>query len=167
VTLRVVSVLLASGVAAATLGGVSFAAGANRRETEAASLQELAEQLSARERSLDRREATIADREGDLRKAASDLEARLAELTSLRTEIDGRMTVLTEAEEERVRALVRMVEGNRPKDIAPWVEALDPELAARIIGRMQAAKAGKLLAALAPERAASLSERLADPADLP
>ncbi|MFN7145527.1 MAG: hypothetical protein ACK4YP_17260, partial [Myxococcota bacterium] len=67
------------------------------------------------------------------------------------------------AHEAHVASLVTMVESNRAGAIAPVVAGLEDALAVEVLDRMNRQKAGKLLAALPPERAAALATRLTRP----
>ena len=80
---------------------------------------------------------------------------------ALRAEIDALLAGLDDAEEDRVVALVKMVEKMRAKDAAPIVSELDPEVAVSVIDRMSSTKAGKMLAAMEPVTAAGLAARSA------
>ncbi len=164
-TRRVLGLFAAFALIAVSASGASFAAGATRRESEATALQELADRLMTRERTLDRRDASIEEREADVRQATTDLEARIKTLEGLRSEIDSRLVELSAVEEERLTGLVKMVEGNKPRDIKAWIEALDEDIAVKLLERMTPTKAGKLLAALKPELAARLTARLALPVE--
>ncbi len=139
--------------------GTAYGTGGSRgRPTEARALEDLADRLHDRERSLDRRESTLSGRAEDLAEVERRLDARLTELTALRAELDARLGQLSEQEEARRTDLVRMLEAGKPREMAPMLAAMDAALAEDLVDRMNPTKAGRLLAALPPDRAAALVE---------
>lgn len=136
---------------------------------EQAGNRTLADQLKHRARALDEREHSYEAREAELVAAQARLDARIIELAALRASIDVRLETSDAAREQRVKGLVKMVESNRPATIAPMFSALEEDLAVDVLERMNRQKAGKLLGALAPTKAASLASKWTRPlaADLP
>jgi flagellar motility protein MotE (MotC chaperone) len=123
----------------------------------------LAAALERRARALDEREHTITARESGIRDAQAKLDTRLTELTAIRTAISADLDRSDERRETRIAALVTMVESNRASAIAPMFGALEVPLAVDVLDRMNRQKAGKLLAALPPARAAVFATRMASP----
>lgn len=123
----------------------------------------LAAALERRARGLDEREHTLTAREQGIRDAQAKLDARLTELTAIRAAISADLDRGDARRESRVAALVTMVESNRASAIAPMFGALEVPLAVDVLDRMNRQKAGKLLAALPPERAATFATRMASP----
>ena len=125
-----------------------------------ASAEVLLGELDNRERALDRRETSLVAREEELRTLEAELQGRLEELEAVRTELN---TLLEEADAERevkVQGLVKMVEAMRGNQAAAVLVELDAELAVEVLDRMKTSKAGKALAAMPPDRAATLAERM-------
>jgi flagellar motility protein MotE (MotC chaperone) len=125
-------------------------------------MREVLDALKARERALDRREQSLISREADLRAVERDLEARIDELKVARTGLQAMLQLADEAQEARIKALVKMVESMRAGEAAKMVAELPDPLAVAVLDRMRASKAGKLLAKMAPVKAASLAEKLAN-----
>jgi flagellar motility protein MotE (MotC chaperone) len=151
----------AGSMAAPTRSGTSDAATKPSRWDRADGLETLAAELHARQRAIERREVSVLAKAEDLAAAEARLKMRMTELEALRAEIDALLAGLDDAEEDRVVALVKMVEKMRAKDAAPIVSELDPELAVSVIDRMSSTKAGKMLAAMEPVTAAGLAARSA------
>jgi flagellar motility protein MotE (MotC chaperone) len=127
-----------------------------------AGMREIIDALKARERALERREQSLIARESDLRQVEVDLQTRLKDLRAERAKLELLLTKADEAKEVRIRAIVKMVESMRSGDAAKMVEELDDNLAVSVLHRMNKTKAGKLLAAVEPRRAAFLAEKLAE-----
>lgn len=159
------------GVLAVALSGAAVAAttGASSPSALAATLvcgeeqlgnKTLADQLRHRARELDEREHSFESREVGLAESEKRLDARMEELKAVRAEVNASLDRADVAKDERVKGLVKMVESNRAASIAPMVAALDEALAVEVLDRMNRQKAGKLLAELPPEKAASLAGKL-------
>jgi flagellar motility protein MotE (MotC chaperone) len=123
----------------------------------------LAEDLRGRGRELDAREASLRARAQQMSAAEARLDERLSQLEAARSAIEAQLAEGDAAREERVAALVKMVEAGRAAQVAAMFGALDDALAVDVLERMNRAKAGKLLAALPPQKAAALAAKLTSP----
>jgi flagellar motility protein MotE (MotC chaperone) len=130
---------------------------------ESLALQELAHELEAHERSLERREKTLAERETELRAIEARLEERARALEGLRAEIDTMREVVDEEHARKVSSLVKTVGSMKPAAAGAMLQKLDPPLAIEVMKSMSSTKAAKLLAALPPAFAAKLAEGIAGP----
>jgi flagellar motility protein MotE (MotC chaperone) len=129
-------------------------------------LQRLASELNARDRAIARRERTIAQRETDLTAAEETLAARIEELAALRAQLEETLGKAEDLQDARLTGLVKMTEKMREKQAAAVLSEVEDELAVKVLDRMNRAKAGKALAAMAPQKAATLAEKLTRPIDL-
>ncbi len=116
--------------------------------------------LSRKERALERRAETLDAREADLRAAEQQVEERLVELQKLRNDIREQLAELDGDREAKVAHLVKMFESMRPPQAADILTVTEDAIALEVLERMNRAKAGKVLAAMPPERAAYLAERI-------
>jgi flagellar motility protein MotE (MotC chaperone) len=116
--------------------------------------------LAQKERALARREQTVVDREAELRAAEEQLGKRLKELEELRGDIRGMLEKLDEDREARIIGLIKMFEAMRAPQAAPILEKADPAVALEVLERMNKGKAGKILAAMDPDKAAYFTNRL-------
>lgn len=163
------------GVAAlsAGVGTVAWAQGATRPpnvadverycDAEEQGAHQLAEDLRRRTRDLDSRERSIALKEGELVKAEGRLKVRLESLEAVRAELIAMLSTAEDARDVRIAGIVKMVEANRPSEVAPMFSLLEEDLSVVVLDRMNRKKAGKLLTALDPAKAATLAERMAEP----
>lgn len=135
--------------------------------TEQQGALELARDLKRREEALQAKETETATRSAELQAAQVRLDARFSELIALRADIDTRLKGADADQEARLKALVQMVEANRPGTVAPMFQQLDATLAVQVLDRMKRSKAGKLLTALPPAQAAALAKAMTTPLSLP
>jgi flagellar motility protein MotE (MotC chaperone) len=144
--------------------GVSVAMGApdvdSFRDSTERGREQLAALLQRKEEALDRREQTLVAREADLRAAEEKMAERLAELNRLREEINALLTDLDTEREARVVGLIKKFEAMRPPQAAAILEQTEESITLEILERMNNSKAGKILAAMKPEKAARYASRL-------
>lgn len=126
--------------------------------------EEVMRLLARKERNLIEREKLVDKKEADLRAAQVEVEQRIEELQSLRTELRGQLEELDEDREARITHLVKMLSASREKKSAAILEITEDSVALEVLERMKADKAGKILAAMTPERAAELTEAIGDAA---
>jgi flagellar motility protein MotE (MotC chaperone) len=126
---------------------------------------ESVKQLAA---ALERQRATLASKEAQLRQEEERLEAlkaslrdQLEELTAMNARVSEAARKKADLEEEELKRLVRIYEATSPEQSGVLLGKLDAKLAARILSRMNGAKAGKVLTSMEPTQAARLSEQLA------
>jgi len=126
-------------------------------------IHQLAEDLRRRKREVESREHALDAQKAEMATAEGRLRDRLAELERIRTEVQGLLGVGDAKRTERVAGLVKMIEANRAASIAGMFAELDEVLAVEVLDLMNRTKAGRLLAALPPELAARLAERMTAP----
>ena len=131
--------------------------------TEQQGAYQLAEDLHRRERELDSREHAVAAQEAEMATAEGRLKSRLEELEKTRKELQDLLGQADTRRDERIAGIVKMVESGRASAMAPMFGQLSDELAVAVLDKMNRSKAGKLLAALPPARAAALAQKMAEP----
>ena len=127
---------------------------------------QLSEDLRRRERTVEGREHAADAQRAELVTVEARLTARLAEIEKTRAELKALLTEADADRAERLAGLVKMVEANRPTSAAGMFTALDEALAVEVLDRMNRTKAGRLLTALPPAKAARLAERMTAPITL-
>ena len=73
------------------------------------------------------------------------------------------LSTAEDARTVRITGIVKMVEANRPSAVSPMFSLLEEDLAVVVLDKMNRKKAGKLLTALDPAKAATLAQRMAEP----
>lgn len=128
---------------------------------------EVLQALSQRRDNLDKRERMIADKEALLEAAAQEVDRKIAELNKLKTEMEKLLGTQQQMEEGRLRSLVKIYEGMKPKEAAIIFNTLDLDVLLAIIGNMNERKATPIMAEMDPEKARIVTIRLAEQRKLP
>lgn len=175
-------ILLAS--AAATGAGGSDAAAGGKTGVDAGGLPESGEgsgllevpalsrgvdsilaQVRERELSLAIREQEVAERERAVAELETLIDERAAELDRIRREVEDRIAAWVSQGQDRVRQLSK-VYSEMPADKAGrLLGSLDLDLAVSVIRGMKKKASAGVLAAMRPDRALLVSERILKPLD--
>ncbi|WP_374377194.1 MotE family protein [Dongia sp.] len=126
-------------------------------------LQQLAkrrEDLELKSRQLDEREAMVAA-------AEQRMEQKMAELKALQSTVEDLLKKRSDAEEQRLQALVQTYEKMKPKDAAQVFEELDMDLLVDLVSRMKPGKSAPILAMVTPTKVKELTFELAQQKALP
>lgn len=124
------------------------------------SLSKRREELVGRERQLEMRETM-------LKAAEQRVDQKIAKLSSLQGEIQKLLHQNDQAEEERLRSLVKVYEAMKPKDAARIFENLDQNVLLDVTERMKEAKIAPILASMDPAAAQAVTVKLATRRKLP
>jgi flagellar motility protein MotE (MotC chaperone) len=124
-------------------------------------LQSLAESLRLKERELADREAALDKREKYVEALGLEVQQALAKIEKERLKME---VMATQADAERQKQLKKWIEifqKMSPDKVAPILTGLAPEFQLQLMGQMDSAKAAKILNALPPDKAATISKQLA------
>jgi len=132
-------------------------------ETQTRALEELKERRAA----LDSRENRLAQREALMAVTEKRIEEKITELDSIRNEINDLLGSQSEEEEARLRSLVKIYEGMKPKDAAAIFDNLDMDILLQVVGRMSERRTAPVLAAMDIRKAQELTTLLAEQKKLP
>lgn len=124
------------------------------------SLSKRREELVGRERQLEMRETMLKATE-------QRVDQKIAKLSSLQGEIQKLLHQNDQAEEERLRSLVKVYEAMKPKDAARIFENLDQNVLLDVTERMKEAKIAPILASMDPAAAQAVTVKLATRRKLP
>ncbi len=128
---------------------------------------EMFDDLSARRKTLEKREKELMTREALLRAAEQEIDRKYQELSGLRAEIEGLLQQQSEEEQARITSLVKIYEGMKPKDAARIFDTLDLDILVEVMSKMSERKLSPILAAMNPERARTITIMLAEQKKLP
>jgi flagellar motility protein MotE (MotC chaperone) len=85
------------------------------------------------------------------------LTKRLASLATLEEEIDKKLRELRIIRSERFKLLVGAYTNMKPSKVAKLLEAMEPEMAIKILSVLKTDQVARILSAMPPEKAAALS----------
>lgn len=128
---------------------------------------EVLQSLSARREALDRRADDLDTRESLLHLAERRLDERIAKLEELRAVIEMHLDTYETQEDERLRNLVRIYESMKPKEAARIFQDLEMDVLLDVVSRMRAQQSAKILAAMDPDRAKTVTTELIERKKLP
>jgi flagellar motility protein MotE (MotC chaperone) len=121
---------------------------------------ELLQSLNARRKEIEKREREFDLREKTLAAAESSLVEKIDELRNLKVKVEALLTQHDEAQEGRLRSLVKIYESMKPKDAARILASLDGEILLDVIERMREAKTAPILALLNSDKAQRITVQL-------
>lgn len=132
--------------------------------------------LEAKRLALEERAEAIRLEEKNLKELKAELEASRESLETIRQQIETSLSrleakekVVNEAqrleEEKKIKQLVKLYSSMKPKQAAAIVDSMDIVIAERLFMNLKGDVAGKILAYVKQEKAARISERLAETLD--
>ena len=124
-------------------------------------------ELSERRKELDARENRINQREALLKVTEKQIQEKTAELTQIRAQIEELLDMQSAEEEARLKSLVKIYEGMKPKDAAAIFDNLDIDILLQVVGRMSERKSAPIMAAMDTQRVQKLTLLLAEQKKLP
>ena len=143
-------------------GVVSLAPGAQPAAVPVSDAErQLLQDLRARKAELDARERATAEREAVLSAAEHKLSERVDQLTALQTRLEALDAERKQHDEANWAGLVKTYESMKPRDAATIFNDLDLAVLLPVLDRMKEAKAAPVLAAMQPERARLVTQKLA------
>lgn len=128
---------------------------------------EMVEDLAERRQELQKRERALNNREALLKAAEQELERKYQELAGIRQEIQGLLKEQSEAEQQRIRSLVKIYEGMKSKQAARIFDTLDLDILVNVMTQMSERKVAPILAEMNPERARTVTILMAEQKKLP
>lgn len=90
----------------------------------------------------------------------ADIQKEIEELKKLKKEIEDAQKALDEKSQEKLAKVAKMYESMLPEEAARKLEKLDEDTAVIILNSLKPKTAGKILAQMENEKAASLSKKL-------
>lgn len=106
------------------------------------------------------RAAELDKRETDLRTLEQELDAKLKDLKAMEAQVQKLLDSAKALKDEKMLHLVDVYSNMKPKQAGQVLETLDENIAVNILAGMSGRKAGEILSAVSPAKAAKLSEAL-------
>ncbi|MDA1098921.1 MAG: hypothetical protein O2967_08030 [Proteobacteria bacterium] len=128
---------------------------------------EVLQRLSGRREALEQRSRQMAMREKILQATEKRIDNKIGELKKLEGRIKGLLLEHDKETEAQIKSLVKVYENMKPKEAARIFEELEMDILLDVTERMKEVKMAKVLAAMDPKKAKSLTVRLATHRRLP
>ncbi|MBI5344593.1 MAG: hypothetical protein HZB83_04540 [Deltaproteobacteria bacterium] len=116
--------------------------------------------IDRRQKDLDAREEALNVREERINSLKKDVSGRAAELGRLHGRIEALVKKLEEADEERVKKVVKIYESMAPEEVASRIEKLDEAMSVVILSSMSEKKAAKILGLVSVGKSVSLTRAM-------
>lgn len=129
--------------------------------------EEVLQELIARRKELDARERQLEQKEALLMATETQVNQKLEELKTLRTDLKELLDQQETEEEERIKSLVKIYEGMKPREAANIFNTLDMKIMLQVVSRMSERKSAPILASMEPDTARELTVLLARQKQLP
>jgi flagellar motility protein MotE (MotC chaperone) len=126
-----------------------------------ASERAILERLQARRQELEARAREIDIRENLLKSAEKRIEGRVEELKAVESRIGAATEQKKEVEDARLKGLVTMYEGMKPKDAAKVFDRLEMPVLFEIASKIAPRKMSDILGLMSPEAAERLTVEMA------
>jgi flagellar motility protein MotE (MotC chaperone) len=122
--------------------------------------------LERQRQDLQRREERLQRREAEVEALAAEVEVKLEKLMQLQTQMrQEQVSVSSEREKRRTKQIKHLVEvysSMKAEKAASLIDQLDEGVVVEVFAQMPSQSAGKILSFVTPEKAARISQRLAD-----
>ncbi|MBL6954475.1 MAG: hypothetical protein ISR50_17690 [Alphaproteobacteria bacterium] len=128
---------------------------------------EVLQKLSGRRETLEQRSRQMAMREKILQATEKRIDNKIGELKKLEGQIKGLLLEHDKENETQIKSLVKVYENMKPKQAARIFEELEMDVLLNVAERMKEVKMAKILAAMAPNKAKTLTVKLATRRPLP
>jgi flagellar motility protein MotE (MotC chaperone) len=119
------------------------------------------QELRQRRQELDAREQAVTAREAVLAAAEHKLDQRVAELQALQQHLEALEAARQQRQDASWQGLVKLYATMKPRDAAKIFDDLDTPVLLEVVDRMNERKAAPILAAMQPDRAREVTEKLA------
>lgn len=128
---------------------------------------DLLQSLAERREFIEKQAQELTVRQGLLQAAEARIDKKIGELKVLQAAIDALIQKHDEQEQARVQSLVKIYEGMKPKEASRVFETLDIDTLFLVTERMNTRKLAPIMAAMTPEKAKELTDKIASARKLP
>lgn len=123
--------------------------------------KEVLEKLSARREELQKWENELEIKQKLIEASSQKLDEKLTELKAVQQDTAVLLKEYNEHEDAKIRSLVKIYEGMKPKDAANILNEMDLDISLEIIDKMSERKASGVIAAMDTKRARKITEEIA------
>jgi flagellar motility protein MotE (MotC chaperone) len=129
------------------------------KKAGSANLVDFSKELLEKEEALKVRELNLQKQEEQLKLGTADFQKKLIDFQDSQKKFLGCIDSQNDKQEKRVTQVVDMIAGMKPQSAADVLAVQDPDLAVRILGQLEAAKASKIFNLMDKEVSAKLQRQ--------
>jgi flagellar motility protein MotE (MotC chaperone) len=126
------------------------------------SMTELITKIREENERLAERAHSLDEKEKRLQVFRIELDEKTAKLARMRKAVEKMHQEIMQQERESHTKLVKIYEAMEPEDAALRLESMEDAVASQVIMNMNGRKAGQIIGAMAPEKAARLTRRISE-----
>ena len=123
---------------------------------------DLLQNLVRRREELDRWEKNIEVKENALNATEKRVDDKIAQIEAMRKEVSALLAQYNEKEDAKIRSLVKIYQGMKPKDAARIFDELDMPILLQVIDKMPEKSTSPILALMDPKKAKAITVQLAE-----
>jgi len=127
----------------------------------------LQEDLAKRRQQLEAREKSLDTREALMKASEKQIDEKMSEMTQLKNQIEQLLGQQDVQENNRIQSLVKIYSGMKPKDAAAIFNQMDMGVLLKVVSKMSERKASPILAAMETAKANELTVQLTELRKLP
>jgi len=127
----------------------------------------LQEDLAKRRQQLEAREKSLDTREALMKASEKQIDEKMSEMTQLKNQIEQLLGQQDVQENNRIQSLVKIYSGMKPKDAAAIFNQMDMNVLLKVVSKMSERKASPILAAMETAKANELTVQLTELRKLP
>lgn len=122
---------------------------------------EILQRLAERRKQLDEREKEVEAKEAVLGITEQKIEQKMKDLGKMKDELNHAMSKYDNQEDQRLKSLVKIYEGMKPKDAARIFNEMDTQVLLSLVEQMKESKLAPVLANMESQRAMEITTHLA------
>lgn len=126
------------------------------------SMTELMEKIRLENELLAKKAEDLDEKERRLRVFSNELDEKTERLARMRSAVEQMYQELVRQEEEAQTKIVKIYENMEPEDAALRLESMEEAVASHVIMSMNGRKAGQILGAMSPDKAARITRRISE-----
>lgn len=127
----------------------------------------LLEDLAARREQLDAREKALDNRDAMMKAAEKQIDAKISEMAALKDQMEKLLGQQQDEENSKIDSLVKIYSGMKPKEAAAIFNQMDMNVMLPVIAKMSERKSAAIMAVMDTAKANELTVRLTEMKKLP
>lgn len=140
---------------------------ANQQMADSPEQMQLLADLAKRRQQLEAREKALDTREALMKASEKQIDTKIAELTGLKDQIEKLLGQQQKEQNSKITSLVKIYEQMKPKEAAAIFNQMDMTVLLQVVSKMSERKSAPIIAAMDTQKANELTVRLTEMNKLP